>query len=59
MNARSPQQSKIAGYCFLGGGVAFFIAAILGRSIAFFGVGASYIALGIVFLAKSRRSNQP
>jgi hypothetical protein len=68
MNTNSPQQWKVAGKVLLSVGlvflaftIAFFVIGLRGLSV-FAGVGSSVItftALGIVFLAKSRRGNQP
>lgn len=48
-----PKNLKGGGLAFLGSGVAFLGVAASGQP-AFFGVATAMIALGIVFLAKSR-----
>ena len=50
----SPKNLKGVGGGFLGIGMAFLVIALTGQS-AFLGVAMASVALGIVFLAKSRQ----
>jgi hypothetical protein len=52
---QTPSQSRAAGLAFLGCGVAFLAVALTTGQYAFLGVGPAMLALGIVFLARSRR----
>jgi len=55
MKTQNPKQLRGAGIAFLGAGVAFAAATLAAGQPAFIGVGASLVALGVVFLARSRR----
>ena len=55
MKPQDPKQLRGAGIAFLGAGVAFSAAALAAGQAAFIGVATSVIALGVVFLARSRR----
>lgn len=46
---------RIAGALFLAGGIAWMGAASIGHQPAWYGVGAAFLAIGISFLARSRR----
>jgi len=46
---------KGAGAAFVGVGIAFLVIAFTGQ-LAFVGVGMAFFALGVVFLAKSRKA---
>ena len=48
--------SKLAGILFLLAGIGFFAAYVLGRQISFVGVGAAFLCIGTVFLAKSKKT---
>lgn len=47
---------KTSGYLFLAAGAMFFLAAWLGRQVVFCGVGAMFMALGVIYIAKGRRA---
>lgn len=49
---------KAASILFLTAGSAFMVAAGLAGQNAFIGVGAAFISLGVVFLAKARKDGQ-
>lgn len=51
---QSPQSSKNAGLVFLIVGVANLIVAVVARQPVFYGIAPGLIAIGVVFLAKSR-----
>ena len=55
---KTEQPTKASGSTFLGPGVAFMGIAASGQS-AFWGVGMTFLTLGIVFLAKARKDKQP
>ncbi len=54
---QSLQKFKNAGIVFLIVGLANFTVAIATQQPAFFGVAPAFIALGVVFLAKSRAAS--
>ena len=55
---KSRRHPKAAGTLFLVSGIAFMTAAALAGQVAFTGVGAAFISLGVVFLAKARKDGQ-
>lgn len=52
----SNQTSKIGGYLFIAAGCMFFLAALKGKQVAFWGIGATFIAIGAARLARSKRA---
>ena len=45
---------KLSGYLFIGAGLAFFAAALIGKQVALFAIGAMFIAIAASFLHKAR-----
>lgn len=50
------QRERMAGVLFLMAGVAFYVAAGLAHQIPFYGAGTALVGVGVVFLAKARKS---
>jgi len=50
--------SRLSGTLFLAAGCMFFVAAALGKQVAFCGVGAVFLVLGAAYLAKGRRESR-
>lgn len=55
MSEPNPKMTPLAGALFMVAGVAFIAAALLSRNIAFTGVGTAMIAIGVVFIAQSKK----
>ena len=55
MSEPTSNMTPLAGGLFIASGVAFLVAAILSRQIAFTGVGISMMTIGIVFIAKAKK----
>jgi hypothetical protein len=50
-----PKNQKLGGRLMIFAGFAFFLAAALGRQVAFFGVGVAFLAIGFATIAKARK----
>ncbi|BBP00314.1 hypothetical protein [Sulfuriferula nivalis] len=48
------QNKKRSGYQFIMGGCMFFVAAFVGKQVAFYGVGAMFLAIGAAYLRKAK-----
>jgi fructose-specific phosphotransferase system IIC component len=48
---------KVAGILFIVAGAVLFAGAALGEMIAFYGIGASFVAIGAMYLGKSKNEN--
>lgn len=49
---------KTSGLLFILAGGMFFVAAAIGRQVVFCGVGAMFIALGVIYTAKAKRGGK-
>ena len=59
MDQKHGKNSGASGAVFLACGVVFMGVALGTRQFAFLGVGSAFIALGVVFLAKSKQGGAP
>ncbi|MGB7620961.1 MAG: hypothetical protein WBN92_01300 [Terriglobia bacterium] len=50
------EQLKLSGILFLIAGVAFFAAYLFSKQVAFVGVGAAFIAIGSLYITKSKKT---
>ena len=50
----NPQNNKVAGGLFILAGMFFFVAALMGKQVSFYGVGAMFVMLGVAYLIRSK-----
>jgi hypothetical protein len=55
VHVKVPKNQKLGGRLMLFAGLAFFVAAALGRQPAFYGVGAAFLAIGLANISKARK----
>lgn len=52
------KQLKTSGTLFILAGLAFFVAYVLGKQVAFIGVGAAFIGIGASYIMKSNNNSK-
>lgn len=55
---KSQDLHRLAPALWIGGGVMFFLAAALGKQVAFAGVGALFVLLGVAAMIRARKVDQ-
>lgn len=53
----STNNTKLSAYLMIAAGVFFFLAAALGKQVAFFGVGVAFLAIGASRLRKQKKGS--
>ena len=54
----SAQLLKLAPFFWIGAGVMFFVAAVLAKQVAFSGVGAFFVVVGVAAMIRARKAGQ-
>ncbi|MDY6923320.1 MAG: hypothetical protein SWI22_05090 [Pseudomonadota bacterium] len=58
MSERKLSDSRVSGVLLMAAGAMWFLAAWLGDQIAFYGVGAMFVMLGVAAMSRARRAGR-